>query len=131
MLHNFDDRKVVRLQNNLTAIRKTAGWSMEDLAVMLGVSRQTVNNWEKGTSRLSKTAYLAIRALLDAKMYVLHDNANAKILGDVINALVDDEFVSKESQQNILDAIEEATKKVRKYDGSKALAEEIVLLLRR
>lgn len=51
------------LRKNLPIIRAFAGWSTDDLAKMLGVSRQTIYNIE--TKKISMLQYLAISKLLD------------------------------------------------------------------
>ena len=38
------------LANKIIALRKKAGWSQEDLADQLGVSRQSVSKWEGAQS---------------------------------------------------------------------------------
>lgn len=40
----------MNLSNTITALRRQHGWSQEDLAARLGVSRQSVSKWESGTS---------------------------------------------------------------------------------
>lgn len=40
----------MRLQENLIRLRKQKGFSQEELAYQLGVSRQSVSKWESGTS---------------------------------------------------------------------------------
>ena len=38
------------LAEKIIALRKKAGWSQEELAYQMGVSRQSVSKWESGTS---------------------------------------------------------------------------------
>ena len=38
------------LADKITNLRKKAGWSQEELANQLGVSRQSVSKWESGDS---------------------------------------------------------------------------------
>lgn len=38
------------LNDNITSARKVCGYTQSELANLLGVSRQTVTNWERGTS---------------------------------------------------------------------------------
>ena len=40
----------MELYERLTALRKTAGLSQEELAEILGISRQAVSKWETGAS---------------------------------------------------------------------------------
>lgn len=39
------------LPENIAALRRGRGWSQEELAEKLGVSRQSVSKWERGVSR--------------------------------------------------------------------------------
>ena len=38
------------LAEKILSLRKQNGWSQEELAMQLGVSRQSVSKWESGTS---------------------------------------------------------------------------------
>ena len=38
------------LADKIMALRKKCGWSQEDLADQLGISRQSVSKWESGMS---------------------------------------------------------------------------------
>ena len=39
-------RQVERLQENLATLRKLAGWTAEELGDKIGVTKQTISNWE-------------------------------------------------------------------------------------
>ena len=54
------------LQQNLPVIRKAAKLSQKDLASTLGVSRQTVNNWETEKTFLNPTQGLALMAIIQS-----------------------------------------------------------------
>lgn len=43
-------RDIMKLQDNLIRLRKAKGYSQEELAFELGVSRQSVSKWESGMS---------------------------------------------------------------------------------
>lgn len=60
--------EIERLQENLLLLRRAAGWTAEELGDRIGVTRQTINNLEMKRSKLNKTQYIAIRAVLDAEM---------------------------------------------------------------
>lgn len=60
--------EVTRLQKHLLLIRRTVGWTAEELGERIGVTRQTINNIESEKSKLSKTQYIAIRSILDAEI---------------------------------------------------------------
>ena len=57
--------EIQRLQDNLSIIRNVGGWSSETFGDMIGVTKQTISNLEKKTIAMSKTQYIAIRAVLD------------------------------------------------------------------
>ena len=89
-----------RLQSHLALFRACAGWTAQDFADRLEVSRQSVSAWENyGTSgglkgvRLTAIQYLAIRKLLDDEIAqdLSDDTARRKqhILGTMLEVLVD------------------------------------------
>ena len=49
-VYNIDVRSDKMLNENIRKLRKSKGFSQEELAVKLGVVRQTVSKWEKGLS---------------------------------------------------------------------------------
>lgn len=59
--------QIARLQKNLCALRRIAGWTMEDLGGRIGVTKQTISNLENvnKNTRMTLTQYLAIRSVLD------------------------------------------------------------------
>ena len=48
---------------NLQALRKQKGWSQEQLADAIGVTRQTVSKWELGSTTPELEKLLALRQL--------------------------------------------------------------------
>lgn len=56
--------QIERLQRNLSALRRIAGWTMEELGNRIGVTKQTISNLEKN-GKMTLTQYLAIRSVLD------------------------------------------------------------------
>lgn len=81
------EKKVKILQKNLKNIRKIAGWSMQQLADQIGVTKQTVNNWENenNPTPMNFTQYIAIRAVIDCEV---KENKN-ELLGEVVTLLLD------------------------------------------
>lgn len=113
----FDERKIDRLQENLTVLRKVAGWSAEDLANMIGVTRQTIINLEKGSNyRMTKIQYIAIRSVLEAET---RENQN-DTLGKLIEILVDSAETPEESKNKVRKTVAVATSSVSKRTGSAA-----------
>lgn len=98
------DRKIFLLQQNLSSIRKIAGWTTEQLGEKIGVSKQTISNLENNKTPMSFTQYIAIRAVLDCE---IEENKENEILGKVVEILLDhgDEF-DKDNYKKIKDGID-------------------------
>ena len=79
--------EIERLQKNLTLLRHTANWSVQEFADMLGVTRQTINNLEKVNqpTKMSKIQYLAIRSCFS---YEIEHNDN-QVLKHLLYCIVD------------------------------------------
>lgn len=56
------------MTNVLPALRAERGWSQQDLAERLGVSRQTINSLERGRYDPSLPLAFAIAALFDRRI---------------------------------------------------------------
>lgn len=78
--------QINRLQQNLSSIRKIAGWSAETLGNKIGVTKQTISNLENKKTPMTFTQYIAIRAVLDAETETNKDN---EALPKVISILLD------------------------------------------
>ena len=55
----------MKLSEKIYTCRKKAGWSQEELASRLGVSRQAVSKWEQGTSEPSTTNLIKLARVFD------------------------------------------------------------------
>ena len=53
------------MAEKITMLRKRSGWSQEELAEKLCVSRQAVSKWENGSSDPSTTNLIALASLFD------------------------------------------------------------------
>ncbi len=93
--------EIRRMQENLLLIRRAIGWTAEDLGKQIGVTRQTINNIEKGRNRLTKTQYIAIRSVIDEEIKKHMDETEmVRVLLDVF---VDHpEKYSKEDSEKLL-----------------------------
>ena len=92
------------LQENLSVIRKVAGWTTEDMGNRIGVTKQTISNIENKKTKLTLTQYIAIRAVLDYEIQSNHENvALAQVVDVLLNK--DGEF-SDEEEKKITDAVE-------------------------
>ena len=58
--------EIDKLQHNLPSLRKLAGWTAEDLAKKVGVTKQTISNLETGRTSMNKMQYIALRSILDS-----------------------------------------------------------------
>ncbi|PJM73851.1 transcriptional regulator [Bifidobacterium primatium] len=82
----IERRWIDKFQENLSIVRKVAGWTTQELADELGVARQTVSNLETGRSPMTKLQYLALRTVFNAEI-AKRENRD---LARVIKTLVDD-----------------------------------------
>lgn len=85
-MNSRDAELISRMQSNLAIIRKVGGWTTAQFGEEIGVTRQTVSNLEKGRTPLTKTQYLAIRAVL---IHEIGANGNEG-LAQVVRTLVDE-----------------------------------------
>ena len=60
----YSDTDITKLQNNLLLIRNAGGWTAEVFGDMIGVTKQTISNLENKKTEMTKTQYIAIRAVL-------------------------------------------------------------------
>ena len=116
-MSTFDSEKIDRLQKNLATLRKIAGWSAEDLADMIGVTRQTIVNLENNSNyQMTKIQYIAIRAVMEAEI----ESSSNSTLGQVINILIDTDDVSEEKKETVQKTVTEATNSLGRRAGSVA-----------
>lgn len=56
---------IERMQDNLSTLRKSLGWSGADLGERLGISRQAISFYETGNYRMKMMHYLVICKLVE------------------------------------------------------------------
>lgn len=78
--------QIKKLQQNLSSIRKIAGWTAEVLGHKIGVTKQTISNLENQKTPMSFTQYIAIRSVLD---YEINSNKENEVLPKVVALLLD------------------------------------------
>lgn len=78
--------QIKRLQQNLSSIRKIAGWTAEVLGDKIGVTKQTISNLENKKTPMNFTQYIAIRSVLD---YEIANNKENEVLPKVVALLLD------------------------------------------
>lgn len=95
--------EVKRFQEILSLVRRSVGWSGEELGNRVGLTRQTINNIERGRNDLTKTQYIAIRSVLEDEVET--KPAETELVVVLLDALVDNpENYSEEEKQTILDS---------------------------
>lgn len=85
---NERNKQIKRLQQNLSSIRKIAGWTAEMLGEKIGVTKQTICNIENNKSTMNFSQYIAIRSVLDAE---IANNCENELLPKVVAILLDSE----------------------------------------
>lgn len=85
-MENNKQKQINRLQDNLSAIRKIAGWTAEDLGERIGVTKQTISNLENKKTPMNLTQYIAIRSVLD---FEIASNKENTVLPQVVTILLD------------------------------------------
>lgn len=101
-MKDLTKKEIKKLQTNLSLIRKLAGWSTAELGDRIGVTKQTIGNLENGKSEMTKTQYIAIRAVID---YEIGNNEDTEALSKVVSVLLDSENLSDEDQEKIEDTM--------------------------
>lgn len=86
-----EQEKISRMQKNLSVIRNVARWTTARLGEEIGVSRQTVTSLEHNKTTMTKTQYLALRAVFNHEAVVSDNTA----LAQVIQSLVDEPVEEK------------------------------------
>lgn len=92
--------EIERLQDNLLLIRRSAGWTADDLGERIGVTRQTINNLEAHRNKLSKTQYIAIRAVLDAE--IAESPKDTEMIKYLLDVFVDNPEMYKKEERDLL-----------------------------
>ena len=97
-------KQIKRLQQNLSSIRKIAGWTAEVLGEKIGVTKQTISNIENNKSTMNFSQYIAIRSVLDAE---IANNKDNELLPKVVAILLDSEDeINEDDYSKIQDVVE-------------------------
>lgn len=101
---NERNKQIKRLQQNLSSIRKIAGWTAEVLGEKIGVTKQTISNIENNKSTMNFSQYIAIRSVLDAE---IANNKDNELLPKVVAILLDSEDeINEDDYSKIQDVVE-------------------------
>ncbi len=98
---------VEKLQNNLLLIRKAGGWSAEEFGDMIGVTKQTISNLENKKTKMTKTQYIAIRAVLD---YEIANRLDDHTLSTTVNLCLDADDIPEDKKKQAKAFVEGAAK---------------------
>lgn len=85
----LEDKKKV-LQNNLKHIRTLLGLGVQDLADLLDVTRQTVNNLEIGKTKITRIQYYAIMFMLEREIFPKLDAETMAMIDKLLSVPVID-----------------------------------------
>lgn len=88
--------EIKKLTDGLSAIRKIAGWSSEELGDLIGVTKQTISNIETRKSKMSKTQYIAIRAIIDSEIV---DHPENELLPQIVELLLNGEDTPEDNRK--------------------------------
>lgn len=120
------ENKINRLQDNLQTIRLVGGWTAEEFGDMIGVTKQTISNLENKRTAMTKTVYIAIRAVLDAEINENHEDSP---LANMVHLLLDSEELSEEAQEKAKNAAAYAASARRLGLGTAAITTGITALM--
>lgn len=90
--------QITCLQKNLSAIRKVAGWTSEQLGEKIGVTKQTISNLENEKTQMTLIQYIALRSIIDFEIQTNKDNL---VLPQVVEVLLNnyEEYTEKEREK--------------------------------
>ena len=106
-MKNYTEKEISKLQDSLSMIRKAGGWSAEEFGNMIGVTKQTISNLENKKTPMSKTQYIAIRAVLD---YEMAERPDDKMLISTVSMCLGDNDLSDKQKKMVTAFMEGATK---------------------
>ena len=120
-----DGERLDRMRKNIKYVRNAAGWSADNLAQLLGCSRQTVVNLESDEGSMTVERFLAIDSLLDARLLDETDEGRRKILADVRAVLIDGDG-DEEYANKIKEKIDSIAGESGPRPGSSSLGKKVL-----
>ena len=109
-MKEYTGSEMARLQDNLALIRKAGGQSAEEFGDMIGVTKQTISNLENKKTPLSKTQYIAIRAVLDYEIAERSERGEDTGLASTVNICLNAEGLSQDEIIKAQDFVDCATR---------------------
>lgn len=95
-MKNYTEQEIARLQESLQLIRQSGGWTAEEFGDMIGVTKQTISNLENKRTVMSKTQYIAIRAVLD---WEISERKDDPLLASTVNMCLSNDAVTSEDKK--------------------------------
>ena len=98
----------MKLPDKIITLRKSNGWSQEDFAEKLNVSRQAISRWENGTALPDAQNVLQISKLFNVTTdYLLNDDYESDRDIPVVQTATQetDDLFSKKKRQHFIAAI--------------------------
>lgn len=120
----IDEQKLELFRENLPYYRAFAGWSLEDLAELLDISRATAVKIENAPGGLRTIHMLAIQKLLENEFFMPHGNV---MLANAVAILDDPENKgnSRITRDEVVTAVERFRKTVPKKFGAAELCKVV------
>lgn len=116
---NETKETIENLRKNLSTLRIIAGWSAEQLATILDVSRATIVSLENTENKMSVMQFYAI-------MYVLKEKSrDNKILEKAMCILLERDNVSEKMKQDLRDRAASTAKRVGRKSGASTISKAI------
>lgn len=101
-MNEMTQARIDFLQEHLPAIRKLFGWSATVLGNKIGVTKQTISNLENKKTEMTKTQYIAVRAVME---YEIRNGNDSTYLLEIAAALLDLDSLSDIEQKRISEAL--------------------------
>lgn len=122
--------KSMILSEKITMLRKKNGWSQEELAEKLGVSRQSVSKWELGAAMPDLNKILCLSELFEVSTdYLLKDDATEISYSDTNNQNEDTHYVSVEEANIYLNLVKSLSNKYANSISAFIISPIILILL--
>lgn len=116
---NETKETIENLRKNLSTLRIIAGWSAEQLASILDISRATIVTLENTENKLSVMQFYAI-------MYVLKEESRVnKILEKAMDILLERDNVSEKMKQDLRDRAASVAKQVGRKSGTSTISKAV------
>lgn len=102
------------LADKIMNLRKQNGWSQEQLAEQLGVSRQSVSKWESGMSIPDLEKILKMSALFEVSTdYLLKDEIEKELPSESTkNTMEDVHYISLEEANTYMELVQKLSKRI-------------------